>query len=202
FVVTFAGFLAVGNALLPLQILFLNIVTDVFPALALGFGKQNRALMQEPPRDPRLPMLARADWVLIGAYALAMTASVLGAYGYATRYLNLSETEGSTLVFYALALAQLLHVFNLYSPRPGAGLGGFFKNEITRNPYIWLALALCIGIMALTYFVPLLAGVLSVEPLNQESWALVLLAGVVPVVVVQAVRFILVRWKSRLQTEV
>ncbi len=195
-VVTFASFLQVGNALLPLQILFINIVTDVFPALALGVGKENGTLMQQPPRDPKLPLLSQADWLRIGGYASAMTVTVLGVYWYATRELDLSATEGNTLVFYALSLAQLLHVFNLYSAQPGAPLRSFFSNEITRNRYVWLALVGCVGILALTYFVPLLARVLSIEALSGEVWGLVLLAGFAPVVLVQVATALLGRRKE------
>jgi Ca2+-transporting ATPase len=194
-VVTFAGFLQVGNALLPLQILFINIVTDVFPALALGVGKENNALMQHPPRDPKQPLLSRADWIRISAYAAAMTVSVLGVYWYAIDHLNLSDRAGNTLVFYALSLAQLLHVFNLYSPQPGVLLHGFFNNEITRNRYIWFALAGCVAILALTYFVPLLVQVLSIETLSAEAWGLVLLGGFGPILLIQPVQA-LVRWRS------
>lgn len=193
-VVTFAGFLQMGNALLPLQILFINIVTDVFPALALGVGKENNALMQNPPRDPKKPLLSRADWVRISSYATAMTISVLGVYWYAIQYLSLGDVAGNTLVFYALSLAQLLHVFNLYSPQSGASLSGFFNNEITRNRYVWMALAGCVGILALTYFVPLLARVLSIEALSSEAWMLVLLGGFGPIILIQVVEG-LMRWR-------
>jgi hypothetical protein len=82
------------------------------------------------------------------AYALTITFSVLGAYLLGTQRWGLSEAEGNNLTFYALSLAQVLHVFNLHSER------SFFNNEITRNRYIWYATALCLFILALTYYVP------------------------------------------------
>ncbi len=59
-VVTVAGLLNMGNPLLPLQIRFINIITDVFPALALGVGRNNRELMKQPPSDPKTPLIATA----------------------------------------------------------------------------------------------------------------------------------------------
>jgi Ca2+-transporting ATPase len=150
FVVTFAGFSGVGNPLLPLQILFINIVTDVFPALALGWAARNASLMEQPPRNPKTPILDRRDWGQVVSYALTITFSVLGAYLLGTQRWGLSEAEGNNLTFYALSLAQVLHVFNLHSER------SFFNNEITRNRYIWYATALCLFILALTYYVPFL----------------------------------------------
>src|SRR5690606_23321669 len=66
--------------LLPLQILFLNLVTDVFPALALGAGEGDANILARPPRDPREPILAARHWRTIGGYAVLLTASVLGAF--------------------------------------------------------------------------------------------------------------------------
>ncbi len=183
FVVTFAGFLNVGSPLLPLQILFINIITDVFPALALGVGKDNKNLMKSEPRDPKQPILKAADWRRIVFYALVMTASVLGVYWYAIDQLGFSPEEGNTITFYALSLAQLLHVFNMYS-----GKLHFFNNEITRNKFIWMALILCIAIMLVTYYTPFFRQILSLQLLDVQALELILVAGIAPVLVTQTVR--------------
>lgn len=185
FVVTFAGFLNVGNPLLPLQILFINIITDVFPALALGVGKENGELMKLPPRDPQKPLLELSDWKKIVYYALVMTVSVLGTYWFGLNQLGLTASQGNTLTFYALSLAQILHVFNLYS-----GKGQFFRNEITRNKYIWYALALCVTILLGTYYIPFLSNILSIQPLDLKAIELILVAGFAPLLIVQIVRLI------------
>ena len=180
FVVTFAGFLNVGNPLLPLQILFINIITDVFPALALGVGKENEKLMQIPPRDPKKPVLEMKDWWKIVYYALVITVSILGVFWYGTSRLGLSNKDGNTITFYALSLAQLLHVFNLYS-----GKGRFFNNEITRNKFIWQATALCILILLATYFIPFLKQVLSLQTISLQSFGLILTGGFLPLLIIQ-----------------
>ncbi|MCF2489319.1 cation-transporting P-type ATPase [Dyadobacter sp. CY347] len=183
FVVTFAGFLNVGSPLLPLQILFINIITDVFPALALGVGKDNKNVMKSGPRDPKQPILELSDWKRVVFYALVMTGSVLGVYWYAIDRLGLSAEEGNTITFYALSLAQLLHVFNLYS-----GKLRFFDNEITRNKFIWMALALCILIMFITNYAPFFRQILSLEELSLQALELILAAGFLPVLVNQMLR--------------
>jgi len=183
FVVTFAGFLGVGNPLLPLQILFINIVTDVFPALALGVGEENHKLMHSPPRDPKKPVLEMKDWRRIVYYALVITICVLGVFWYGTSQLGLSHKEGSTVTFYALSLAQLLHVFNLYS-----GKGRFFDNEITRNKFIWQAQGLCILILVATYFIPFLRQVLALQTLDIKSFVLVLVGAILPLMFTQLAR--------------
>lgn len=188
FVVTFAGFLNVGNPLLPLQILFINIVTDVFPALALGVGRDNRELMKQPPRDPKTPLMDTRDWRLSVFYALVLTGSVLGLYGYGTGPLGLSPAVGNTITFYSLALAQVVHVFNLYSGEGRPSFRTMVNNEITRNRYVWLATALCVLILLLTYYVPFLRNVLSIQPLGAAPLELIVGAGVLPFLIVQAVR--------------
>lgn len=186
FVVTFAGFLNVGNPLLPLQILFINIVTDVFPALALGVGRENRQLMHEPPRDPKQPILIAADWRLVVAYALAMTVSVLGIFWIGIHELGFTQAEANTVTFYSLSVAQLFHVFNLYSG--DVTFRRLFTNEITRNGYVWGAILLCLGILLLTYFVPFLRDVLSIQELTAAPLELILAAGLLPVVLIQLLR--------------
>ncbi|GAA4449684.1 cation-transporting P-type ATPase [Nibrella saemangeumensis] len=183
FVVTFAGFLGVGNPLLPLQILFINIVTDVFPALALGVGRENRELMKQPPRNPDTPVLTNRDWWMITYYALVMTIAVLGVYWFGTRNLGMNQGMGNTITFYSLSFAQLLHVFNLYS-----GHGHFFRNEITTNKFIWWALVVCVVILVLTYYVPFLSQVLSIQPMTNQALLLIAAAGIFPVIVIQVIR--------------
>jgi Ca2+-transporting ATPase len=70
-----------------LQILFLNIVTDVFPALALGLGKGDKTVMKRPPRSPKEDIVTHKDWIKIAWYALVITASVLDCSGYIVSYL-------------------------------------------------------------------------------------------------------------------
>lgn len=185
FVVAIAGLAGLGSPLLPLQILFINIVTDVFPALALGMGRENGTLMKRPPRTPGQPLLSRTDWQRVVFYACLMAASVLGVYGYARWQWGYTAAQGSTLTFYALSWVQLLHVFNLYS---GASTS-LFTNEITRNRYVWLALLLCLGILLFTYFVPVLHQVLAIQPLEGRALALIAGSGLLPIGVVWLVRW-------------
>ena len=112
-----------------------------------------------------------------------MTASVLGVYWYAIDQLGFSPEEGNTITFYALSLAQLLHVFNMYS-----GKLHFFNNEITRNKFIWMALTLCIAIMLVTYYTPFFRQILSLQLLDVQALELILVAGIAPVLVTQTVR--------------
>jgi Ca2+-transporting ATPase len=180
FVVALAGFIGLGSPLLPLQILFVNIVTDVFPALALGIGRENGVLMKRPPRAPNSPLLSRSDWRRVVFYAVVITIAVLGVYAYARWQWDYSAAQCSTLAFYSLCWTQLLHVFNLYSGKRSS----LFTNEITRNWYVWMALLLCVGLLLLTYYIPYLRLVLSLQPIDEKALLLLIGSGIFPVVIV------------------
>jgi Ca2+-transporting ATPase len=142
------GVIAVATAvgaplpLLPLQILFLNLVTDVFPALALGLGEGDASVLTQPPHRGGAALLTRRHWRAIVAYGALLTAAVLTAHQVALTRLQLGDEAANTIAFLTLALAQLWHVFNM---RPeGSGL---LRNPVIRNPWVWGALALCVPLV-------------------------------------------------------
>ncbi len=169
-------------ALLPLQILFLNLVTDVFPALALGLGKGSDRVMDRPPRAPGEPFLRRDHWMAIGGYGGIMALSVLGAFAIALGPMAMDPTGAVTVSFLTLALAQLWHVFNMRDPA-----AHLLDNEITRNGYVWGALALCIGLLGLAVYLPPMAEILSVRPIGGTAWTVVLAMSLVPLLLGQIV---------------
>ena len=180
FVVSFASFTSLPLPILPLQILFLNLVTDVFPALALGVGAGNPQIMKQPPRDPDEPILTREHWWGISAYALLISLSVLGAFGLALARYEMGIDKAVTVGFLTLAFAQLWHVFNM------RGLGtGVLRNEVTENPAIWGALALCIGLLLLATYLPFLSNLLDTAPLGLQGWMLVIPLSLVPLLLGQ-----------------
>jgi Ca2+-transporting ATPase len=169
----------------PLQILFLNLVTDVFPALALGVGEGDPAIMKRSPRDPGEPILARQGWLAIGGYSLIITISVLGAFALAFTWLNMDERQAVTVSFLTLAFAQLWHVFNMRDR--GSSI---LRNDVIRNPFVWGALALCTLLLLIAVYLPLLAGVLKLVAPSLNGWTLIIIMSVIPLVVGQIVKSI------------
>jgi Ca2+-transporting ATPase len=161
--------------ILPLQILFLNLVTDVFPALALGVGEGDRAVMRDRPRDPKEPILTRQGWFAIGGYGILITLSVLGALALSLKWLAMGERQAVTISFLTLAFSQLWHVFNVRDRG-----SGFVRNEITRNPFVWGALALCVGLLLLAVYLPGVSVILKMEDPGLRGWGLVIVMSLIP----------------------
>jgi Ca2+-transporting ATPase len=179
-VIGLAATLGYPLPLLPLQILFINLVTDVLPALALGNGEGDGNVMKRPPRAHDEPLLARAHWRTVVGYAVLLTASVLAAFVYALEVMGLSEGQAVTVSFSALALAQVWHVFTMREP--GTGL---LHNTITRNRLVWLATAVCSAAIVLVNALPPLRSILHLEPLPADGWVLIAVAVAVPAVLGQ-----------------
>ena len=158
--------------ILPLQILFLNLVTDVFPALALGAGRGNPGLMDKPPRPSSEPILSKRGWYSVFGYGTLITFSVLLAFGLAFRMLGMEDRQAVTVSFLTLAMAQLWHVFNMR-----AGETSLFRNEIVENAYVWAALGLCVILLLAAVYVPLLSGVLELTDPGPSGWLLVAAAS-------------------------
>ena len=166
--------------LLPLQILFLNLVTDVFPALALGAGEGAPHILSRPPRNPEEPVLAARHWRSLSGYALLITGSVLGAFAVALGPMALPRTEAVTVSFLTLAFAQLWHVFDMREPA-----SALLRNEVTRNPWVWGALALCAALLLGAVAVPGAREVLRIAWLGAPAWGLVAGASLAPTVIGQ-----------------
>ena len=166
--------------LLPLQLLFLNLLSDVFPALALGIGGGSDKVMQQKPKDPKEPIVTRRHWVRIGTYGLILTTALAAAYFFAREYWGLGPEACNNIAFFSLAFAQLWHVFNMREAEEP-----LFDNQVTRNKYIWGALALCTAAIFAAYFTPALKEALSFQTLSGRAWGLIAVTSVLPVLVIQ-----------------
>ncbi len=176
-----AGLLGAPLPLLPLQILFINLVLDVFPALALGVCAGAPDIMRRPPRDPREAILPRRSWIATGLWGVLIALSVGAVFAAALGPLGLSEAEAVTLSFLTFGLARLWHVFNMRDP--GARV---LRNEITGNLWVWGAILLCLALLAAAVWLPGLNAILGLSPPDATGWLLVLAGSLVPLLVGQA----------------
>jgi Ca2+-transporting ATPase len=184
-VVWFAMLLTGHLPILPLQILFLNLVTDVFPALALGVSPPQEDLMKQRPRPRGEPILRNRDWWRAGWHGMVIAVATLGAFLWAKHHLGFSEEEAVTTSFLTLALAQLLHVFNMAGP----GMP-YFRSGVVRNPWVWGAIALCLLLLFGCVAVPVFAEVLSLHQPGIEEILAICLFSLMPVACELVVRML------------
>jgi len=179
--VFFGSILNLPMPVLPLQILYLNAVTHVFPALALGMGEGHGNIMQEPPRDPELPVLERQHWLLITFYAFVIGAAALVGLYYALEFQGRNKQEAQTISFLIITFGQLLHVFNVRSPETG-----LISNDITRNIYVWTAIAASITLTLAILYIQPLAAVMEVVSPDFSIWSVALAFSMIPLFIGQA----------------
>ena len=164
--------------LLPLQILWLNLVTDTFPALALAVEPGEPDLMRHPPRKPDAAILSRPFVTSLVFFAALITAVTLVAFLWGLRA---GESERAvTLSFMTLAFAQLLHLGNARSRLPVLAW-----RRIVANPWALAAIPLVIGLQLLAVYWAPLSRILETAPLGAQDWAIVIGLSLVPAVVGQ-----------------
>lgn len=180
FIVTLLGFLAPASMLFPLQILFLNMVTDVFPALALGLGKGDETVMQKPPRNPKLDIISKLNWLVIFIYAIMITGAIILAIFLCKVYVSKDAIVINNVAFITLASSQLFHVFNMSSVH-----SGMIKNEVTKNKFVWVAILLCFFLIAGVYAFPQSSLALNFIHMPFNAWIIAGLASILPLFCVQ-----------------
>jgi len=179
------GFSNMPIPLLPLQILYLNVVTDVFPSLALGMGKGDPDVMQREPRPRQESVLTRGHWAAVGGWAVLLAACVLAGLVIAFYGLNFGHRHAVTISFLTLAFGKLWFVFNLR--RPGSTV---FNNDIVKNPYVGGAIVLCVLLLLAAVYLPGISNLLQTENPTRSGWLVVLGMSLVPLVCGQALRII------------
>ena len=166
-----AGVASLPLPLAPLQLLWLNMVTDTFPALALAMEPGDRTVMTRPPRDPNEAILSRAFLSRILAYGAAITVCTLAAFGWG---LLTAPDRASTMAFMALGIMQIAHLGNARSEadvlQPARALA---------NRYALAGVAIALAVQLATTVGPL-ASILGVKPLSGGQWFVVLFCAAIP----------------------
>ena len=144
----------------PVHILWINLVTDTFPAIALGMEPAELDVMERKPRDKKIPFLQKRDWfsiLTVGAVeaGLALLAYVLGGKG----------VTGTTMAFLTLSLSQLFAAVGFQSERHS-----IFRIKFKKHPVLWLAFLGSALLQLVVMFVPQLRNVFDLTPLTGVQW--------------------------------
>ena len=175
FVATMAGW----SILEPIHILWINLVTDVFPAIALGLEEAEADIMNHPPRGKSSNFLSNGVLPSIFYQGFFEGGITLFVFWYATHIANWGNPVGETMAFATLGLIQLFHAFNVKSVYKSLGTVGAFKNKLF-NYAILVSAVMLLSVMV----IPGLTTVFDVAILTTEQWLFVVGAAfsIVPIV--------------------
>jgi Ca2+-transporting ATPase len=164
-----------GQPLQPLQLLWINLISDVFPCLALAVEPPEPDVLRRPPRDPHEAIIPAAQLPGIAGEAAIISASALATYGYGLARYGLGPRAG-TLAFTSLVAGQLLHAWTCRSERYGV----FTGEALPPNRYLDAAVLGSLGLQAAALLIPGLRGLLGLGRLSLMDGLVAGLGGIVP----------------------
>jgi len=173
--------------LFPLQILFINLITDVLPALALGVTDGSSDVMKHAPRKMSEPIINRKRWIAIFVYSSILGLCSIGAVLFSHYAMpqpqKWTPETSNNILFFTLIFAQLLHVFNM-------GENGLFnlRSEVLRSRYTWIAVTLSAAIVIVSYLATPVRDVLSLHPMSANDWLVSSGAAVLSMVLIGFIR--------------
>ncbi|WP_270757428.1 calcium-translocating P-type ATPase, SERCA-type [Longicatena caecimuris] len=155
----------VVSTLSAIQILWVNLITDAFPALALGVDPMEWDIMEQQPRNAKESLFAHGGWMFTILNGMFIGTITLVAFRYG---LNSSPAKAQTMAFMVLSLSQLFHALNLRSRTHSIFAVGLFKNKWLILTFLF-STALQIAVCQL----PIFNFILKTVPLDMMSWGLV-----------------------------
>jgi Ca2+-transporting ATPase len=153
----------------PIQLLWLNLVTDGAPALALGMEKGEPDVMQRPPRPSKEPVINREMLVGVIVQSVVMTAAVLGAFWYGLERFPGNLAGAQTVAFTTLVVSELLRAFTVRSERLSVFRIGLFS-----NPWMQLAVVSSLLLLLGVIYIPFFDPIFNTAPLGWQDWAVLL----------------------------
>ena len=177
-VAIFVGLLlGIKSPLLAIQLLWVNLVTDSFPAIALGLEKAESNIMNRLPRNPRKSLFADGLWGKITTEGVMIGMLTLVAFSIGN---NLYSIEvGRTMAFLSLGILELVHSFNI------KGEESIFKTGLFENRYLVGAFVLGTLLQVVVVVISPLAQIFDVVPLNSVQWLMTVIISILPVVIVE-----------------
>ncbi|HVO96031.1 MAG TPA: cation-transporting P-type ATPase, partial [Terriglobales bacterium] len=172
-----------GQPLSTRQLLWINLISDIFPGLALAMEAPEPDVLNRPPRDPNDPIIKTADFKRITFESGTIAAASLGAYGYGLARYGMGAQAG-TIGFMSLTMAQLLHAVSCRSERHSV----FDRENLPSNPYLNTALGFSVGLQVLTMVIPGLRTFLGMAPIGLLDAAIIGGAAVLPLAVNEATK--------------
>ena len=169
--------LGLKSPLLAIQLLWINLVTDSLPAIALGLEKPEKDIMQRKPVDSKKGIFADGLWNKIIVEGIMIGVLTLVAFSIGNKYYGLEA--GRTMAFLSIGFLELIHSFNVKNEK------SIFEAGIFENKYLVGSFVLGIFIQVIVVVVPAFAKVFEVVPLNLTQWIITVAISILPVPVIE-----------------
>ena len=186
--VLFTSIMALPVPFAPVHLLFINLLTDSLPAIAIGMEPPEDGLLSQKPRDPKKGILTKQFTALMFGQGALIAVSVIIAFFIG---IETSETAAVTMAFATLTLARLFHGFNCRSSR------SIFRLGLLTNIYSVGAFLAGVLFLSLVLFIPALYGLFCVEGLNSGMYGMIALLAFAPTLIIQIDKLIIDAVKKR-----
>ncbi|WP_297630877.1 cation-translocating P-type ATPase [uncultured Clostridium sp.] len=179
--VLYASLAALPAPFAPVHLLFINLVTDSLPAIAIGVEKGSKNILKEKPRDSKESILTKSF-----IKDIAFEGVVIAIFTMLAFYIGSKTSYGvaSTMAFATLCLARLFHGFNC------RGKESIFKLGLFTNKFSWYAFITGVVLLNIILFVPVFRGLFEISPLSASSVGFIYLFAFLPTVIIQIVKMI------------
>jgi Ca2+-transporting ATPase len=165
-----------------MQLLWINLVTDIFPALGLALESPEPDVLRLPPRDPQQPIVGKSDFKRLGFEAATLSGGTLAAYGYGVARYGMGP-QANTLAFMTLTGAQLLHAISARSEHYSV----FGRGHLPPNRYLQAAVGGSLALQLAT-LLPGLRAVLGLGTLGIADAAMIVAGAGVPFLINEATK--------------
>jgi len=172
-----------GQPLSAMQLLWINLISDIAPGLAIALEPPEPDVLSRPPRNPDDPIIKSSDFKRIVFEAATLSAGALGAYGYGIMRYGMGQ-RASTMAFMGLTIGQILHAISCRSENHSI----FDKEKLPPNKYLTAALGGSFALQVLFMSVPKLRSLLGAAPINMIDGLVIGGSAVVPLLVNEATK--------------
>ena len=169
--------LGLESPLFAIQLLWVNLVTDSFPAIALGLEKEEKDIMERKPRSSKESIFAGGLWNQIITEGIMIGSLTLFAFSLGNKLYGVDV--GRTMAFVSLGLLELVHSFNVKSK------SSIFKTGLFENKYLMGSFLAGTLLQVIVVVIPYLANIFSLVPLNKSQWMYTAIISFLPIIIIE-----------------
>lgn len=174
--------LGFDSPLLAIQLLWINLITDSFPAIAIGLEPPEKDIMKRKPVDRRQGIFANGLWNRIIVEGIMIGALTLLAFSIGNKYYGLEVAR--TMAFLTIGMTELIHSVNIKSDK------SLFKTGILENKFLIGSLVLGVLAQVIVVLIPTLANIFDVVSLNSVQWLITIIISIMPIPIMEVQKMI------------